>query len=322
MSKIIDANEFSRVTREELDNFTKSKIEEFQFEYQEVSDDEQKFMIEFIKGEIGKNLPASGQDRRADWENGWLENRKLLEDNNGISSLIPRYFGKFPLVRWDGRIVRTISKNFEYNMLVALELQVFGRLLKNSSKIYELGCGTGHNLLRARAVNLNAKITGLDWTKSSQEILKRLNDLNLLDCNARNFDFFNPDTSLDLAGASVYSVAALEQIGSSHGDLINFLIEKSPEICIHLEPIVELMDKKNELDKLCADYCAKRNYLFEFLTKLRQLRDEGKIEILEEKRNSIGSLFIEGYSLVTWRPVKGRNNEKSFSNRRVWDGRT
>lgn len=305
MNKTIDSNEFARVTCEDLSSLSRNKIEESCFEYQEISDDERKLIVEMMRNEINKNLPASGRDRRNDWENGWSENRKLLENNNGVSSLIPRYFGKFPLVRWDGRIIRAISENFEYNMLVALELQIFDRLLKNSDKIYELGCGTGHNLLRARAVNENAKITGLDWTRSSQEILKRLNDLRLLDCDARNFDFFNPDTNLDLEKSSVYSVAALEQIGSSHGDLIDFLIEKSPEICIHLEPIVELMDHKNDLDKLCVDYCAKRNYLSGFLTKLRQLRDEGKIEILEEKRNSIGSLFIEGYSLVAWRPVKG-----------------
>ena len=305
MNRTINAHEFSKVISEELDDFVGEKIEEFDFEYQEISESEQILIAEMIRREIDKVLPASGRDRKNDWENGWSENKKMLESNKGVSSLIPRYFGKFPFVRWDGKIVKAISKNFEYNMLSAIELQVFSRFLKNSPKIYELGCGTGHNLLRARAVNSKAEIIGLDWAKSSQEILKTLKDLNLLDCEARNFDFFNPDTSLNLKGATVYSVAALEQIGSSHNKLIDFLVEKSPDLCIHLEPIVELMHEENELDKLCIDYCKKRNYLSGFLTKLKDLQREGKLEILEEKRNSIGSLFIEGYSLVVWRPVTG-----------------
>lgn len=304
MSKFITSDEFERVIGEKISDKVRNHVESSNFCYDELSEKETNELINSIRVEIKKDLPVSGRSRRDAWENGWSENRKMLENHGGERSLIPRYFGKFPFVRWDGRIVRAISENFEYNMLVALELQIFGRTMRDASKIYELGCGTGHNMLRARAVNPAARIVGLDWTRSSQEILGRLNDLCILTCEASNFDFLNPDISLDLNDSTVYSIAALEQIGESHDKLVDFLVEKSPKVCIHLEPIVELMDSENnELDKLCSDYCMKRKYLSGFLTRLRNLQAEGKVEIIEEKRNSIGSLFIEGYSLVIWKPV-------------------
>ena len=61
----------------------------------------------------------------------------------------------------------------------------------------------------------------------------------------------------------------------------------------------------NLVDYLSILYFKKRNYLSGFLLKLRELEEAGKIKIHMAKRTFIGSLYIEGYSVIAWSPVFG-----------------
>ena len=74
-------------------------------------------------------------------------------------------------------------------------------------------------------------------------------------------------------------------------------------MCIHIEPIEELLDKNILLDYLSIKYFEKRNYLSGFLSGLKKLEKQNKIKILKADRNNIGSLFIEGYSIIVWQPI-------------------
>ena len=301
----ITSEDFSRVIGEDLSEIAQQFVENSNLEFEEISEEESKKIIKAIYDELDRRLPASGESRKGDWENGWSENEENFSLKKDVLALIPRYFGKFQIVRWDKKLVRAVSDNFEYKMLEAIELHEFQKYLSKFQKIVELGCGTGHNLLRARKVNDKAELIGLDWTTTSQSILSKLNESGTLACRGINFNFFSPSCDLDFKDSAVYSIAALEQIGNSHDRLLEFLIKKFPAICLHLEPIVELMDEKgSSLDKLCSDYCKKRNYLSNFLNRLYDLEKEGLIEVLEVRRNYIGSLYIEGYSLVAWRPTR------------------
>lgn len=78
-------------------------------------------------------------------------------------------------------------------------------------------------------------------------------------------------------------------------------MDKNPQICIHLEPITELLDSDNRLQDLSIKYINKRNYLRNFYTSLKKLHDDNKIEIIDAKRTTFGSFLLEGYSLVAWR---------------------
>lgn len=120
----------------------------------------------------------------------------------------------------------------------------------------------------------------------------------------RNFDFYEPDHALNVGpNSGILTVAALEQVGERFEPFLEFVLRKRPAVCVHLEPIDELMDPKHLVDRLSVLYCRKRNYLSGFLTRLRQLRDEGKVKIHREQRTYTGSYFIEGHSLVVWSPV-------------------
>jgi hypothetical protein len=101
----------------------------------------------------------------------------------------------------------------------------------------------------------------------------------------------------------VYTVASLEQIGEKHNQIIDFFLEKKPALCIHFEPIEEVLDEDNLLDYLTIKYFNKRNYLKNYLAKLQTLEKENKVEILEVKRLNYGSKFVEGHTLIIWKPV-------------------
>ena len=70
-----------------------------------------------------------------------------------------------------------------------------------------------------------------------------------------------------------------------------------------MEPIAELLDKNKFIDFLSIKYFQKRNYLEGFYTGLKSLERGGRIIIHDEKRTNIGSLFIEGYSIIVWSPL-------------------
>ena len=50
-------------------------------------------------------------------------------------------------------------------------------------------------------------------------------------------------------------------------------------------------------------YFEKRGYLKDYIEKLKILEQDGKVIIHDIKRTGIGSLFIEGYSIISWSPV-------------------
>jgi hypothetical protein len=99
------------------------------------------------------------------------------------------------------------------------------------------------------------------------------------------------------------TIASLEQTGQNFRPFIQYLLDKKPSLVIHIEPIAELLDAGHPLDKLSIEYFRKRNYLDGLLSFLEKLESDSKIQILKKSRSWIGSFFIEGYSVVVWKPL-------------------
>ena len=302
---IITPQEFESVTGELLLPESRSFVETARMEYEELTDQETHIVREEVLKTLSSPLKVSGEGRAEDWESGWAQN--LDSDITSINDLIPRYMGKFPYVRWDGRFVKSLSRGFEYDMLQAIQLCLFEKWMKSAENIYEFGCGTGHNLARVRKVNDSATLTGLDWATSSQRILLEVNRKGILKCSGKRFNFFSPDRSFQLAEKStVYTFAALEQVGSRHQDFVRYLIDNKVDVCLSIEPVTELLDNNLEIDAFSKEYCKKRGYLEGYLSFLRDLESKGEIKILEAKRNYIGSMYLEGYMQVAWQPVENK----------------
>lgn len=261
--------------------------------------------IEKVFNELEKDLIKSGSHRKPVWNLGWNSNLESFMHTKDFASLEPGYFEKSKLLRLNKNWVHPSSPNAEQKLL-NLIVQTFAiRLLKSCSSIYEFGCGTGHNLLALRKVLPGARLIGLDWAESSQllihEISTTLKDQLI---ESRNFNFFEPDFSLNLPDNSgILTVAALEQTGDNFVAFINYLLDKRPSMVLNVEPIGELLDEHDLLDLLSLKYFKKRNYLFGYLHYLRKLEAQKIIEIVDTRRTFIGSLFVDGYSVCAWRPI-------------------
>jgi len=257
--------------------------------------EEEKAIIQILEVLLDSSVPFSGAHRKKQWEKGWGEN---LESGN----ITPKYFGKYPIQRFNGRLVKGCD---EKKMLYSIVDSLAKKYLKKMDFIYEFGCGTGHNLWRIKAINPKATLVGADWTKSSNEIVKSMGFVPF------NFDFFNPpkikSSKYMGIGTGIYTVAALEQTGTNYKKFVSYLLKAKPEIIVHIEPIPELLDSSKLLDYLSIKYMEKRKYLSGYLTYLEELEKKGKIKIIEARRSGIGSLLVDGYSVIVWQPVYGKN---------------
>jgi len=304
--KFMKPIDFEAAWKTKLSPFLKKKIAHAHLRYREVSDVERDEYIRLItKSLLSKSVVSVGGHRRAQWQSGWAENLDELTRTRKISAIVPHYFGKHPVNRFSQRFVIGLHKDFEVGMLSILEYWVFEKYLKTVPIVYEFGCGTGHNLLRLRELNKGAELWGLDWVVSSQRLIqsvaKILHDSKLM---AQRFDFFHPDKmfALDRRGA-IFTMAALEQTGKRYKPFVNYILKNKPALCVHIEPTGETLNPKHLLDFLSIEYFKKRKYLDGFIAYLRELETRGKAKILSVQRSYIGSYYIDGYSIIVWKPL-------------------
>ncbi|MFA6129486.1 MAG: hypothetical protein WC731_00685 [Candidatus Omnitrophota bacterium] len=302
----LSPQDFEKIFKEKLSLRVKNRIKKYNLKYADVTPVQRDACLKKIVSVLfSEGLMCSGEHRQPQWEKGWGQNLAELSSGNSKSAIKPHYFGKYPINRLMGEFIRPVSKNFEYNMLGVILDWLFDKYLKGYKNIYEFGCGTGHNLVRLRLFYPDADLWGLDWARSSQALIKKYalinSDKNLF---AHKFDYFAPDNNFKLkSGSAVYTVASLEQIGSRYSAFVDYLLKNKPGLCIHVEPIAELLDENNLMDYLSISYFKKRNYLCGYLSYLRDLESKGKLKIIKAKRSHIGSFFIEGYSVIIWAPA-------------------
>ena len=302
---LIRHQDIARLFNDKLSDYVKDKISKYKLIYSPLEkEEEEQVIIKIIDTLLDQFLVYSGPHRLKQWEKGWGQNLAELNKEKTTDAIFPHYHGKYEINRLNQKFVRGVSPNYERNMLYVILDYVFDKYLREAENIYEFGCGTGHNLLKAREVNPSANFFGLDWAKSSQKILKQMSDTGLAkNIQGYNFDFFKPDAKIKLAdNSAVYTAAALEQTGSNYKAFVSYLLKNKPSICVHIEPIAELLDEKSLIDNLSIKYFRKRKYLNGYLDYLKKLEKENKIQILEAKRTYIGSLYIEGYSIIAWKP--------------------
>ena len=287
----LTAKDFEAVFQEKLSPWLKQKIDAYNFVYRRLGKREkEEYKYKIIKKISGQKLPLAGQERIKQWEKGWQEN---LDEG----SIIPHYFGKYPVIRFKQDLIKIVNKNFEYHSLAIITYWLLEKYFKNAERVYEFGCGTGHNLMRLKEINRQAELWGLDWAKSSQKIIKKLG------LKTAGFDLFQPDKGFKLRpNSSILTVASLEQLGKKFKPIVQYWLKNKIKLCVNIEPINELLDKNNQWDKLSIKYAEKRNYLEGYLSYLRQLEKQGKIIIHRQQRTYIGSLFIDGYSVIVWSP--------------------
>lgn len=239
------------------------------------------------------------------WVRGWGENLDQFVASSGdLEALAPKYVRPNMPVRLFRRLAQPADPHFEQNWRRVYQEWLFRTYFADARQIFEFGCGSGVHVSELAQMYPDKKITGLDWAEPSCEIVNNMHKLRGWNTEGRLFDFYKPDYDVDIPdGSVVLTFAALEQISTSSGAFIDFLLAKRPKLCVFVEPIYDWYDPANFIDHLAMRSHDIRNFLKEMLGTLHQLRDAGRIEILKEHRVEFGSLLHEGYSQVIWRPV-------------------
>ena len=296
---------------EDIFGFVGNLTEQFlepSVELKVLSSDEIELAFAHHRNLMSKSLEKSGTKRIVSWENGWDENLNDL-NNHRVDALIPKYFGKYPYVRFRQEFYRA-DKSTELFFLRALLLNEIENILTDFSpkNIIEFGCGTGHNLFFLYSKLPEFIYIGSDWTSSSAKIIEKAKKTHLV----KNiypgpiFDYFHPDYHFELGSEDlVITVASLEQVGNKHTKFIDYLIKKGPKRILNIEPEPVLLDANNQFDKTSIDYMEKRGYLSEFLLELKSREALGQIRIIKYQRSFFGSFPMDGYSIFVWEPILG-----------------
>jgi hypothetical protein len=255
--------------------------------------------------ELDRDLRIVGGGDGTVWDSGWGE---VLADvrRQGfrLEVLIPHYFRGQMVLRLGGEYVTAKTASFVTDLDLLLRRLVFRRHLVDTSRLVEIGCGSGLNLLLARELCPTAELHGADWAQASVEILA-LAESTVGNLTGSRFNMLTLEGEAALpidGGTTVLTVHALEQLGSAVQSLLDLLLQRRPKLCVHLEPLAELYDPSKLFDHLALRYHTKRNYLTGFLSTLDRLAEMSRIEILDRHRFGFGSQFHEAYSLVVWRP--------------------
>jgi len=281
------------------------KFQDSNLDYQDLTEEEYNSCLSKVEISLKDSIEQAGKDRISKWEIGWTENASEFISNKTVSNLVPKYFGKIPIIRWNQKWIKPVSTSMEYNFFGLLLDWVFEKYINKVDSVYEFGCGTGHNLLRIRDQFPNVNLYGLDWTTASQNVIdlivKETKDSNLF---SKKFDYFNPDKNYKLnKNSMVLTVASLEQTGGNFKSFVDYLVSERPNMVVHIEPIHEVLDESNILDNLSIKYFKKRNYLDGLVNYIRDLESKGIVKIHNLQRTYVGSFYIEGYSLLVWSTV-------------------
>lgn len=255
---------------------------------------------------IDSDKPTTVGPQRAEiWERCWSDNlQKFSESGFDPERLVPDFIKPEQPIRLNRNYVIPRNPRFELEFLQVCRAFLFERFLREAPSVYEFGCGSGFNLIALAKQLPGKKLYGLDWSRSSYEMVGLFREKLGLDISGKPFDFFNPDRGLKLdRGAAVLTMCALEQVGPRHDKFVDYLLEQKPAICLNMEPLAELYDESYLVDHLALRFHRKRGYLSGFLTSLRDLQAKKRIELLETRRFNFGSIYHEGYSFVAWRPL-------------------
>ena len=303
--KIVSHNEvtledFAKSFGTTIDDLPRNLITETDFRYKRLNVAERDELIQSILRKIENVNPTA----KLRWEKGWAENLQSFVDSGyRIEALIPKYIRPNQPVRLRQEYVIPCNVNFEHYYIEAFRLWLFRTYFQSVNSIYDFGCGTGYNLAVLARLFPDKKLYGLDWAEASQKIVCLIAKYHNMNIEARSFNFYTPNDGLEIAdNSAVMTFAALEQVGSDYESFLQYILKQTPALCVNVEPLYELYDENNLVDYLAIKYHGKRNYLNGYLSRLKQLESEGKIEILKVQRLYFGSLYHEAYSYVIWKP--------------------
>ncbi len=282
-------------------------IKNTDFRYRIIQNKERDDIILDVLKKIESDKQVIGaKERKNVWENGWSENLHEFIDNNfDINKITPKFIKKGQPIRFNKQYIVSLGNpNFELDYFKVFRIWLFKEYMENFDNIYDFGCGTGFNLVTLAQMYPNKKLHGLDFVDSSKLIVNKIRDVYKLKMEGYIFDMINPDYNFNIEKNSViFTSGSIEQLSGKFESFLQFILKKSPELCVHIEPTIELYDENNLIDYLAIKFHKKRGYTENYLSRLIELEKQRLIKIIKVKRLFFGGLYMEGFTYIIWKPL-------------------
>lgn len=282
----------------------RSMIQHLDLRYRPLTSTRQAVIIDRISATIAAQaLSVAGPDAKPRWEAGWEDIlQRLATADDPVGATVPHYIREAEPLRLNGQYVMATDPSFHRNWYFAFLEWIIREYCQDAAVIYEFGCGSCVNLARMGQIFPGKRYVGLDWTQQAVAIADALGQRFDWNMRGRIFDFFHPDEALQIEeGSVVLTVGALEQTGPNWRPFLDWILRFRPTICVHIEPVAEWYDG-TAFDQIARKFHMTRGYWTGFLEALHHLEAAGRAQILKQHRCRLGSLFIEGYSQIIWRP--------------------
>lgn len=223
-------------------------------------------------------------EREQVWESGWAEAAATGDP-------VPKYVRADRPVRWQGALYHQDDELNELDFIRRVQ-RTIGEWLSGVATVAEFGCGTGWNLLELQRLTPGRRYIGCERAKSAVDMVASLG------IEAHRFDMLAPEYDLP-ENAGVFTFGAIEQLASRFHPFVEYLIAQRPAIVVHVEPTIELYDPDVLLDALAIRFHRKRGYTEGLLP---WLQSDPRVSLERVERMGFGSLMMEGYNLMVWRP--------------------
>jgi len=289
----------------EISNKTKDIIQKYDFSYKECSQEERDEIINQVLDKIKNDKQEIGSPIRTDiWTKGWGENLTAFNENHSEEAFTPKFIRPSEVIRLNGDFVKPNDLNFERNFSYVIRSYLCENYLISYKNIHEFGSGSGFHLIPITRRFPDKNIFGSDFVQTAVDLINNIAKHYDYNLSASLFNFIQPNSNYKIPESSVVcTFGAIEQIASKFDNFLDFLLEKKPELCIHIEPAVEMYDDKNLVDSLAIKFHRKRGYSEGMIPKLEAMDNSGKIKLLKIKRLNFGSLMFEGFTLMVWKPL-------------------
>src|SRR5260221_637322 len=182
-------------------------VQSSDFRYDLPSEAERDRIVVGILQHLDSDKPTQVGPQRADiWEACWSDNlQKFVEGGYDTQKLVPDFMRPSQAIRLQRRYIVPRSPRFEYDFFRVCRAFLFERYFRDVRKVLEFGCGSGFNLIALAEQLPGKELYGLDWSKSSYEMVDLFREKLGINIKGMHFDFFNPDRRLALgADAGVF----------------------------------------------------------------------------------------------------------------------
>jgi len=265
-------------------------------------------MLQILRHIDETDLRVVGENDNSVWERGWGEVLEKVRSSTTAldEALKPQYFAHHQILRFGGEYIDTGDAQFVYHIDQVLRRVLIRKFLSQAEHIVELGCGTGTTQVLLARMLPQAELTASDWAAASQKLIAIIGARLNRPIRPVRFNMLTLEGWSDLGittCTAIVTIHAMEQLGTRWSGLLEKILHAKPNLCVHLEPLVELYSQQSLPDYLAAKYHRKRNYLSGYYPEIRRLEASRRAEVLYAKRLGLGDRYHEAYSVLVWRPL-------------------